>query len=191
MRFMGTLFFNVYQFGFSETYPIEDTDYASAAAKLLAIKNDRLALAVNDVELVGARLSDTDTKNDSYPLGWSFPQAGTFATTPTDLTYNAEVALRIRIFGGALKRSHRFLHAVPKSQVNADGFKALTGPFATALTTWLGAIEADVSIATKLKGVVVPPFYVYTAITGTEVDDMEGRKIGRPFDLPRGRRLIA
>lgn len=190
MNLFGILFFQYLDFGWSEVYPITASDYPTGLAVLLAVKNTRLAILDSTVSLIAARVSSVDVKGDSYPISWSFPQVGTFSSGAG--TANLDLAIRIKFFAGVLKRSNRFLHGLPLSQVAAGGVLTTTGPWSTALAAWVTEVENNCSIATKLHGAVVPPFYTFTAITGSsEVLIAEGKKVGRPFGLPHGRRLIA
>lgn len=190
MNAMGILFFQAGATGWSEVYPMNVASYAAAATDLAGIATDRLALLVSDASLIGSRISDSDVKGDSYPTG-IVPTVGTFATTPTDGTYYEGIALQNKVFGSTTKRSTRYLHALPKSQINSFGAYLPTAPFTTAYNTWVAKMIANVSIATKIKTAIVPPFYTFTPITAITEEGAVKRAIGRPFDLPRGRRLIA
>lgn len=190
-RYVCTLFANFASSGWSEVYPVVAASPSAAATVLDSLVTLRAALSVSDVSFVGARISDTDIKNDSWPTGVSTPFLGTFAVAPADLTYNPQIAVRLLSFGGGLVRGSRWLRGVPKSQLNAEGGYAPTSPWLTALAAYTAYLIANVSIATKIKGAVAPPFYTFTAITAVTSKGSEKRNIGRPFGLSRGRRLIA
>jgi hypothetical protein len=192
MLAFGILKINAYSWGagWSEVYPINAPSYAAAATIMQALAGFRMACACTDVTLMGTLLSDTAVKGDSYPMGVSLPQPGT-GFSPTS-TGQISLALRLQITGGVLKRSARFVRALPTFLIGAGGSYTPVSAFTTALNTFLAYLIANVSIATKIHGAVSPPFYSFTAITGaTLVAALEARKIGRPFGLHRGRLLIA
>lgn len=192
MNAFGTLFFNFSATGGSEVYPMVVADYAAALVKLNQIIVNRLATLVSDVELLYARISDSDVKGDSYPTGISFPQPGTFAVAPADNTYNDALALRVQFNAAVTQRGQRWIRFLPKSQVSNVGVYTPTGPFTAALATHLDYVKNNCSAAHRIPGAIVPPFYTFTPYTGyTITGDLTGRKIGRPFGERRGRRLVA
>lgn len=192
MRLFGTLFFTCRRNGWSETYPIDAGDYSTGLTKLEGVRDLRKTLLVNDASIIGARLSDTDTKGDSYPLGWTFPIVGTYATTPTDETGNMDLAIRVKFFSGAVKRGNRWIHAIPTSQIAAGGGLVPAGTWGAKLDAWAAYVEANISLASKIGGAVAPPYYTFYAIDDSDIDlTLVSRAIGRPFGLRRGRRAVA
>lgn len=187
-RYFGILFGSQGKYGWSEVYPIVATDYNNCATILATIYGVRLPLMATDASLIGARISDTDVKGDSFPSGLTFPAPGTNLAT---VTYNPQLALRLLFSAGALHRGSRWLRAIPDTQVSASGGYVPTAPWVILLGNYILALETSVSIATKIKGAVAPPFYTFTPITGSSLGGFERRSIGRPFGQPRGRRLVA
>lgn len=171
--------------GFSEVFIISAVDYNAAAANLTNIAAARLPLMCPDADLIGSSLSDTAVKGDSFPTGIA-NSAGTY-TTGGATTYNPDIALRQNLFAGALKRAKRFLHMLPKDQLDANGKFAPTAGFTTALTAWQNAVIANATIGTRIKGAVTPPFYSTSSITSITDGGAEKRAIGRPFSPLRGR----
>jgi hypothetical protein len=190
-RYVCTLFFNAYQSGWSETYFIGSDSYQDAATAIEAIATARRAMLVNDVELEAIRVSDTDVKGDSWPVISAFPVPGTYGATPALLSSNLGLALRLKIFGGPLKRAARFVRAIPSDCLGPGAEFNPTAAFNTALTNWMSLVEVSCNIGTRIKNAVSSPFYLFTAITGYETAGLEKRNIGRPFGLTRGRRQIA
>jgi hypothetical protein len=191
MNALGILFFQQADFGWSEVYPLIVSDYAGAATKLAQINTDRLAMLLSDVTLIGSRISDTDVKGDSYPTGLTVPTHGTYTAVAGEETFQPTYALRVALFAGTLKRGSRFVRCVPSGAITMQGFYTPEAAWDTALDTWLAYLIGNVSIATRIKGAVAPPFFTFTAITATAIRDMEKRACGRPFGLSRGRRVIA
>jgi hypothetical protein len=185
------LFGEVQGNGWSESYPMVASTAAAAAVTLSSILDARKAMMLPDAAFTGGRISDTDIKNDSWPLGITFPVVGTYTATGITTTYNPQIALREIAYAGGLRRGSRWIRALPEDQLNASGAYTPTGPWATLLFDLNNLIIANVSIATKLKGAIVPPFYLYSTITAIDTKRAEARAIGRPFGLRRGRRLIA
>lgn len=190
-NFFGILFGRQGDDGWSEVYPITASDYAGANLTLGALRLARLAMMCADATLTADRLSDVDIKGDSYATGQEYPQLGTFTATPTPDTYNPVMALRIKLFAGTLKRGNRWARAIPNNCVSANGFYLPTSPFLTALSAYTTILQSSTSIATRIKAAVAPPFYTFTPITAATPQTLEKRDIGRPFGLPRGRRIVA
>lgn len=188
-RFLCKVFWRWADSGWSEVYPISATDYTTCDGTFKAIISDRAAILAPDVTLLAAVISDTDIKGDSF-LSTTTTTVGTWAGADTT-SFNPNWALRTLWNAGALKRGSRFIHALPNAQVSAVGAFAPTGPFTTAIAAWETAMLGGVSMATRIKGATTAPFYTFTGLTAVANKNMEERKVGRPFGLPRGRRLIA
>jgi hypothetical protein len=191
-RYFGTLFFKVGRGGWSETYAISAADYLSGSTILGTIATARLALLVSDVSLIATRISDTDVKGDSSPTGITVPQVGTYAIAPADVTSNFALNLRIQFYGASTQRGQRWVRAIPASQVGAGGEYVPAGTWAAKLTTFANTVQTSSNAAHKIAGAVAPPFYAFTPYSGYTLENFfTQRKIGRPFDLLRGRRQIA
>lgn len=188
--FVGTLFFQSGRYGWSENYGFSTATPGQAATNLGVIFLQRIAMMVSDSIIIGGRLSDVDIKGDSYPLNLTFPAPGTFAVAPADETAQSENCARVLFNAGSQIRANRFVHGIPASQYTKTFF-APTSPWLALLTTWATGLLADVGALTKIRGATTAPFYTFTQYTGQT--DMGGafKKVGRPFDLPHGRRLIA
>jgi hypothetical protein len=191
-RYMVTLFGLHGNAGWSEVYPVTAATPAAAQVVLANLLTLRLHLMTADSSINGARISDTDIKNDSWPTLLALPQVGTYVPgigTPT--TYNPQIAMRILQLAGGLVRGSRWLRALPIEVMNASGVFVGSVGWSPNLTAYLDALVGSISIATKIRGAIVPPFYTFTAITSATQRGAEKRNIGRPFGLPHGRRLIA
>ncbi len=191
MRAVGILFFDWEGTGWSEVYPLQVADYTTALAVLTTTKNLRLAMMAPDINLIGARISDTDVKGDSFPTGFLFPTTGTYVPGAGEKTFATDYALRCGLYGGPAKRSVRFVRGVSNLNIDGNGHYIPTAAWDATLDAWLNQLIASVSIATRIKGAVAPPYYAFTPILSASIQEMENRKVGRPFGLSRGRRLIA
>jgi hypothetical protein len=177
--------------GWSEVYPLNAASYSVAAANLGAIATARLGMLYSDVSLVGGLLSDTALKGDSFPTGIGFPQAGTYTSMSTG-TGLITLALRCEAYASFLKRGARFLRGLPNGLVGAGGVYTPITLWSTAFAAYATLVTNYVSIATKIRGAVSPPFYTFESITSfVLISQLESRKVGRPFGLHRGRVLIA
>lgn len=190
-NFYGILFGRSGDDGWSEVYPIIGDDYAAAALTLGAIRLARLAMMCVDAQYTADRLSNVDIKGDSFSTGQDYPQLGSFTATPAPATYNPVMAVRLKITAGTMKRGSRWVRAIPNNCISANGFYLPTAPFVTAIDALITILKSSTSIATRIKGAVVPPFFTFTPVTDAVVMGLEKRDIGRPFDLPRGRRVVA
>lgn len=177
--------------GWSETYFINATDYSTAATTLDGLRAARLPTLTPEVSLVGGFISDTAVKGDSFPVSFAVPEPGTYAPTGAPKSYNPDVALRVLYVAGTAKRGSRWVRCIPQDNVDAQGDFAPVAGFTTVLNNYLNQIASVVSLASKIKGAVTPPFYTLSTYTGFTKIGMESRKIGRPFSGRRGRRLIA
>lgn len=184
----GIMFYRVEDQGWAEVYPLLSTDYATAVADLDTINTARLALANVDCTVTGVRVSDTSVRGDSYPVALA-TQAGTFGGTP-DTSAPCYETYKVKLWAGATNRSHRFLRAVP-SELMIGGVINRNIAYNTALDAWEVLLRSKVAIASKIKDAVAAPFYTFHAITNTQDVGQAKRNVGRPFDLPVGRRLIA
>lgn len=176
--------------GWSETYFMTVPDYTTAASQISSIVNARIPLLCSDVQFIGASISDTAVKGDSFPSGLA-AKPGTYVGTAGVQTYQPDDSLRILFHAGQSKRGTRFIHCIPSDQINVNGQYNSTAPFATAMNTFLTLVEQTAALATKLPGAAAPPFYTLTPYTSFLIIGMLGRRIGRPFSLRRGRALIA
>lgn len=190
MNWFLTFFFEGLAGGWSELMPIVQSNSASASTAASNIANARIAIMANDAFLIGARLSLAEEKGDSWPLSLALPLTGTFGA-PTDKTYQRlRTCLRMKFTTlDALHRGTRFIRAIPQSQIT-DGAYSPTTPFGTALTAYIASLTAS-ALAVASRNKTPPPFWTFNAAVTSGVPNLTERKIGRPFDLYRGRRLIA
>lgn len=176
--------------GWTEVYFFNVAGYSDAATALATLATARKGCLAPDCGINGGTISDTAVKGDSYPSGIA-AAVGTYNPGGTMTTYNPDMALRVKFFAGTAKRASRFVRCIPKDSVSADGNFTPVAGFTTALTTFLDAIESEAQMATRIPGATTPPFYTLNAYTSFTEEELEGRKIGRPFSLRRGRRAIA
>jgi hypothetical protein len=126
-------------------------------------------------------------KNDSYPTNLVNGTVGSY-TAGMATTDIAEVSVPIHQQANPQKRSTRWLHALPRDCVGAGGIILLSSTYNGALTTYLAAIKSRTMIATRLVGQASN--WQFLPITAQQVGYGTVRKVGRPFSLRRGRRMI-
>lgn len=188
-RYMATMFINYANVGWSESYPMLETDAPTAVTEWGHIVTARLPLLGTDAEIVGDRISDTDIKGDSIPSGQVYPKPGTGGSVCFP---QFDIGLRIKVTESTFThRGNRWYRGIPTVDFTGGVFTPTAG-FNTALAAFQTALTTNhVCIASRIHGAVAPPFYNYYLI-GTffpPVDD--SKKTGRPFGLARGRRLVA
>jgi hypothetical protein len=192
MHLFGTLHINCRNQGASELYPLVATSYAQGLTDLATLATSRKSLLAPDCTLAGALLSDGDVRGDSYPLGAqiTIPSPGTYTTTPPASTYAApNVALRNLVSSGPLKRGTRWMHFIPFDQFSGSGGYTPITPWATNLGQFYTFLSTLTAIATRAPG-SEPPAWTFSAVNAVMSNSVATRRLGRPFGLPRGRRLI-
>jgi hypothetical protein len=188
--YVGTGFFGTANYGWSESYGMSQATPAEAVTNLTSILTLRLAMCFSDVSLIGAMVSDTAVKGDSYPTLISFPLPGTWVGTTGEQTAARGNCLRLLMLSAPTIRGNRYLHGIPETQFTKT-FYAPTTPFVTAFGAYASALVSTFGTLTRIKGAVTPPFFTWTQYTGFEEQGQDFKKVGRPFNLPRGRRQVA
>lgn len=188
---VGTLFFNCRGFGWSESYPLIATTYAQAGAAIAAILTARLNMLATDVTCVYGRVSDLNVRGDSSPVTILNGGVGTYPGPAGTITGDSNTVELIRFQATNFHRSVKPVRALP-SDCFINTTPTLTAAFVNAQAIWGNLVEADCSIATRIKPTpAAPPYYTFTAITSWTGERFSHRKVGRPFGFVRGRRLIA
>lgn len=185
-----TYFFQVSNYGWSETYYVSASTPAAAELSWQTIATARLAMAPPDCFMSNGRISDVNVKGDSYPLTSTFPLTGAYAHSGGLTSALGQNCLRTLFNAGPLKRANRFLHGIPANQYTATAYLP-TADFTPLLDSFLTAVQSGCGCITRIPGAVASPFWSYTAYTGYDVYGGDFRKVGRPFGQPVGRRLIA
>lgn len=178
--------------GASEIYPMIQDSATAANNALGTLVVARLAMMVADVRCVYAGVSDSDIRGDFVPNTTLPDSVGTFAATDDDQT-GPFTATRLIRFGNddGTKRGLRQIRFLPVSQFNsANLIFSPSGDWVTAYNAWSDMMIATCCIATRLPGNTTPPFWTFTAITRKYDERDTTRRIGRPFELLVGRRVI-
>lgn len=194
VQFKGTIFFHAADKGWSETYWLMGPDIGTASAKLVGILDARVAMSPSAVKTDYLRVVDAGNPRIStapnIPAGdvqGTFVSAGGHAFTP-------DAAVLARAFSADnLRRSRWFIRGFPVEMVNLTGAgedNELTFP--AAWTTAFGAWAAAVGAGAVMVHKTAPHTFVTTPIDHiVSSTTYHIRRAGRPFGLPRGRRMIA
>jgi len=186
----GTLFYQLDGSGWSETWALVGIDYAAAAANLDMINTARLSFAPTKVQVIEGRISDSSVRGDSKLVNLTTAE-GQWGTPLTDGPLPPDNTILFRFEAGALKRAMRQFHGVPTSQFSL-GVYVPSGPYLTTLASFASTVVPLANIATKIKPTpLAPPFYTFSPYTVGFQRGIANKRVGRPFDLPRGRRLTA
>jgi hypothetical protein len=188
-QFKGTLFFVGESAGWTESYYVKGSMASEASASLLAILTPRLDILQAACGVVNATVSDTTIRGDSTPC-ISVYQPGTYVDAGGYLELNC--ALLIKWQAGSFNRCKTFLHGLGTKNFAFDQYAPFTG-FAALLNAYMDAVALN-AVVRQLKfphaTPPVPTDYEFaTILTGAPNTKIARRKIGRPFGLPRGRRL--
>ena len=192
---LGQMFFKVENYGWSENYWLTKPDLDSARIDLEALVTTRLATLYlqGKPRLVYARVSQTAVKGDAQALGF-MPRLGTFQVAAPDVDsdppndYNGCIMVRFETALG--KHSNMYFHGVPDFRVTEESwaFNAQVGDWKTAMLAHINSMQTLCAIRVKTSPpATVPPVYDYQAIARVVPRAYTHKKLGRPFDLHRGR----
>lgn len=192
--FKGTLFYGADVFGWSETYWLNAPDIGTAGVKLGTINDAGMGLRFSDVKLVGARVVDASSPRVStLPDTSSWKLTGQYTGAATK-TLSPDLAILFRTFdAGNLHRSRIFFRGLPSDFLGADhGGPELTitypGAALTPRDAYEAAVKANALMTHRLAKNSYDEFPIDHVVHSTT---FHIRRAGRPFDLPRGRRMIA
>lgn len=182
-KFMGVGFFKFGSSGWSEVYGLQSTVLSTALTQLNSIMTKSLGLKHPDVTHIGARLSDLDIRGDSTLLpgqgpGSYPPGLGTGAMPPF-------VVMRVRAESSSLYRGIRYLHGLPQDCFPDGSFFVPTLSWNAASTAYREELITSASLISRNP---TTGAYTLRSINGVAEDGIWSRKVGRPFDLHRGRR---
>lgn len=170
-------------YGWSEIYYPFGVTYDSALTAISPVISARVAILPGDCIYTYLRISDVNVRGDAYVVPRHI--AGTWESGGSLFP---DVALMIRQEATPLYRSNRYLRTVPSDQIT-DGVLTITPAYNTLLTAYYTEIIANTQHARRTSP--VPPKLTESNITACVLRGIHSRKTGRPFGLPRGRRLIA
>lgn len=183
---LGTNYFQRAEQGWSETWPIQASDYSTALGILQTGTDLRLATLCPDVSHLGGRVSDVTVVGDALVMG---PRGvGTF-TPPNGVSAADNVVLLIRYNAGVKPHSIRGFHAVPASQITGPNYNpgAIFQGVVTNLNNWV--VNQTAILTVTGKG--AQRTFRMNPISTSVVLHLSTRKQGRPFGLRRGRRRVA
>jgi hypothetical protein len=188
-QYKGIVFFSGGFGGWSERYFLLSSTPAGALTNLAAVYNARKAILHEDCGIGPAYISDVAIRGDSMPYLVA-PSAGTFADALGFL--DLDVCFIIKWQVGVFTRNKTFVRGVPLS-MTLNGETNFTVPYAALVNDWTNAVEANCVMPITMRNPTPPPNYIPTSyapiLAGNLVTTLARRKTGRPFGLPRGRRV--
>ncbi len=188
-QYKCTLFFTASTEGWTERYFPNASDLASAITAMNVVIPTRMDLSTTEIELQAAALSDVAIRGDSVPF-LATPLFGTI----TDATgyVDVDIALLAKWQVGVFTRNKTFLRGIPNGE-QSDGTLQPSLGYLGAINSYQNAVIANCLMPAILSPNPTPPpkyLYIYSAIlAGTIKSNLARRKTGRPFGLPRGRRV--
>jgi hypothetical protein len=186
--FQATAFYQFGSAGWSMALFASDADYSAVMTKLQATNTALMGCMRNDVKCVGLRVSNADVFRDAITANATTP-VGTYAAVGAVTSFPA-LALQVRVLGTPTKRAMRFIHALPSDVVNGANYAPDPG-FTTNLNAFFTSCIGYFGIGTKTGNPYPGPRYLFTVIAGMSAGFLTERKVGRPFNLFRGRRRVA
>lgn len=181
--YQGTLFFTDAEgtYGFTEPYYLDALTPEAARTALDALAVARAEVLIDGCTIVAGRVSDVTITNDSL-LCEDLPIDGQIVSTSITAV-DPWTALMVRIESTSLHRGRHFFHGVLENTFLANRSYDPANPNNAAWVTWMTYLETNTFLRYKVAG--VPTFgQVTAAILQKEVE----KKVGRPFNLLRGRR---
>jgi hypothetical protein len=189
MIFQGLVFFGAPPLsGWTEKYWLNYPDYTTAALALGEVCTLRLGILHTSVTLITATISDPTVRGDAFPV----PGIGGFGTAvdlagfmPPDYCINVEWQV------GVYTRNRTFVRGWPVGE-QQDGFLTPSSGSTTALNDWTSIVIANCVFKQTIPNPTPPPNRLVSFPPATAAFARNGlvrRKTGRPFGLPRGRRI--
>jgi hypothetical protein len=151
------------------------------------INNFRSGMCPANIHFDFVRVSDMFIRGDSA-IAIPLAPTGTYTVPVGKVNLPPDAALVLRCEATPLRRSFRYLHGLTSNDTVGNVWSPTAGMIA-ALTSYLTFINTN----TVQRHIVSrsPLNVVDTAWTNFIEQQVNSRKVGRPFGLPRGRRLIA
>lgn len=172
-------------YGWSETYYVDEGSFTSALTEASSLVTDRLGVLVADHQLLAYRVSEEGVRGDSVVKKRS-PNIGLINATMHPHV-DRWSALMVRMEATAAKRGRKFLHGVPEDFFLANDEYDDTNASDAAVVTFTDRISAAPYV---LRG-GPPDAHTYTTMTGAIAQRKVSHQIGRPFGSRRGRRSPA
>lgn len=175
--------------GFSESYYLKGVTLAAAKINLSALVTARQAMLHSSIDIEYANVSQLGVNRDSY-IVINGPQAGSDTVTvnaPNRL--QDAILLRQESQGGRI--CNRYVHDVPDPSVVNGSYVASGVPaWDTALTAYIVALKANAGFLKKVNP-LDPTTWIIEDWGQVVSRGLTSHKIGRPFDMQRGRRPTA
>lgn len=189
--FKVTLFFHdassINGAGFSENYHWNATSYANVQTALPDFINARLGLSSFNVVFDAVRISYPGQKYQDLLLtpsllGITLPASGTFTPTSGDPTGEAPIdtCLLWRVRDVNNYHTTLYMHGVPSGVLEGSNFVP-DDAWNTVEIAWTGKLTANVMVKQ-------PKTPNYSGVTAVDYIRASNRKVGRPFNVARGRR---
>jgi hypothetical protein len=161
----------------------------AAGAALITVITARLTILHTSCEVVAAGVSDIAIRGDFTPVIGT-AESGTAADTTGYL--DVDNALLIKWTVGVFSRNKTFVRGIPNGQ-QLDGSYTPTSGYIALINSWAGVVMTNCLFAVPgALNPTPPPKYLYSYSAATDYTAnhrIARRKSGRPFGLPRGRRV--
>ena len=172
--------------GWAETLYYSGSDLGAASDYMVTYWPLRLAIAPSIVSVVGGRASVIGQRRTSKLLQVPTDNTGTYNSE--DITTEPWSALQYKLSFNFSITVTRFWHGIPQSQVTDGKYTPVTG-YKTAVTALLNSLKANTMIYAKDPTDPTLPKNFYTPTDGVP-GKLTSHRVGRPFDLLVGRRLL-
>lgn len=188
-QYRGTIVLEGGSNGWTEQYYLVGSSQAAAVDNLLFIAAGRIAILQADCAIQTAFLSDVAVRGDSVLIpGISGPGTAVDPLGFVDL----DIALLVKWQVGVFTRNKTFLRGLPAAQLVSNQW-AFTTPFLVLLGSYISAVIANAVMPITTRNLSPPPNYIISSyapiLAGNANIRAARRKSGRPFGLPRGRRV--
>lgn len=173
--------------GWSELSYIPGTDLNNAVTYLPLWLAERIKISASDITVIGGRASVPGSPRRFFSTRFDTANTGTF-NMETEST-EPWTALLANLRNGFAVHCNRYIHGIPQTQVVAGQYSP-TGPYNTAVGNYFTWLAANGGLYAKDLNAAGHPLTFFT-ITDAEATRVRTHRVGRPFDLLRGRRRIA
>jgi hypothetical protein len=189
--YQGVIFQTAGVAGWSSVYYINAASLAAAMTLLQNINSKQLEIQSNAVFSQSLRVSDVSIKGDGL-IAVPTSNQGQLLITPPDTLAPVNLAQRV-LFATAdgLGRVNHYIHGLRQSDTATDVTgRTITTAVYRALAGMTDYTAAVISDSVNWRKRSIPPV-TQPLSTSTVVIDTSIRRVGRPFDLFRGRRRVA
>jgi len=172
--------------GYSEDYWCNCASNSIAQTSAQALVTGRLTLLCADQSLTGVRISLTGAGNRGsiVPNNMSFPQTGTWLVG-SDKTSASQLAILAKWTNNNNQNQNHYMRGIPQLQLQYQKLN-FSGPYGTLLAAWSTTVQTYCQYRQIHLGVVN-----YTSpVTNVFYPMLVSRRVGRPFFVAHGRRVI-